>query len=458
MEVLQKLTDLNWLLHLFLVLLPGSIFVTNISRINFPTGRYNSSFLMKTFQYVLVSLFFFAIFPVLNNLGIRTLVDPFFDWIGFPNAINLFPSQSKDWFAVLTEIFKVNANTKDVIFFVVIITLVSVLTSVIISLIIFLLDLEISLNFLSTYIIDSTKIYLPAIEDNWAKFNENTVRTVLSKNFYPTWGAIKKTALKILLIFLIFLSNVSRIIFSICSFLIYISLAIFTLVLHLISFMFFYITQFFHHPLYRYYCRGKLGRKHAICEARMDNILIKGRVRTFSPKSSSEISSLILDNIIKYTLTSPQSSFIRSNRESYIFPNPGSLISIPNENIIDVNIWHYDGSLGVDNKIETTSDIKSVTWYFKLYLAMMPFRSKEIIPHLSRLKINPSIGFIFWAEIAKIVIARYKRPWRFIYYYPQRELLLYVKGQLGTFVPLQLKPDAYKSLIKDIEDQSGIKI
>lgn len=458
MEVLQKLTDLNWLLHLFLVILPGSIFVTNISRVNFPTGRYNSNFMMKIFQYVLVSLFFFGIFPILTKLGIRKIIDPLFNIIGFSGAINLFPPESEDWFIVLTKIFQPNANTKDVIFFVITITIVSIITSIIISVTIFLLDLEISRNFLSTYFVDLIKVYLPSFEKKWANFNEKMARYFLDHGFVKKSPVFIKIINIFAIIILFFTSSLVRHIFSFGALAIFLSLNLITLLLHFISYLFFYLTQFFHHPLYRYYCRSKFGRKHAICEARMEGILVKGRVRTFSPKSNSEVSSLMLDNIIKYTLVSPQNSFIRSNRESYIFPNPDSLMSVPIGNIIDVNIWHYDGSLGSDHKIETLNDAKSISWYFKLYLNMYPFRSREIIPRLERLKINPSVAFLFWTDIAKIIIARYKKPWRFIYRDPQKELLLFVKGQFGQFVPLQLKPNAYKSLIESIEKQSGLEL
>lgn len=460
LEVLQKLTDLNWLLHLFLVLLPGSIFVTNLSKINFPTGRYNSNILVKAFLYVLISLFFFAIFPLLVKLGARHIIDPLFHIIGFPKAIELFPSEGKDWFIVLTEIFVPNANIKNVIFFVIIITVIASVTSVFLSIAIFLLDLESSHNSLSTYFIDPLKIFAPWIESNWASFNEKSVRRSVSGSFMPTWPGLIKIPIVLIILVLLILSGLLRMIYSLLLLVLYLVFNLLTLILHLFSAAFYYVTQFFHHPLYKYYCRGKMGRKHAICEARLiDNVLIKGRVRTFSPKSHSEIDSIILDNVMKYTLQDPEKhfNFVRGQRNSYIFPNPGSLLSLPYSNIKDINIWHYDGSLSIDNKVQTQSDIDPVLWYLKLNLEMYPFRSQQIIARLEKLRIDQSVGFFFWVGVVRIIIGRYRRPWRWFYYSPQKQLLKYAIEKINLFVPLQIKQPQFKELIKDIQEQSGIK-
>lgn len=460
LEVLQKLTDLNWLLHLFLVLLPGSIFVTNLSRMNFPTGRYNSGSFFKLFQFVLVSLFFFAIFPLLVKLGARILIDPFYHFIGFPKAIELFPSEGKDWAVVLTDIFSPKANIKNVIFFVVTISIVASVTSVFVSFIIFLLDLEASHNALSTYFIDFLKVHAPLIETKWAKFNEDSAKASFGKGFLPRASGYVKIIVRVFVALGLIVSGIARILYSAGVLVAWVSLVLLILGLHLISFIFFYLTQFFHHPLYTYYCRGKQGRKHAICEARLqDNVLIKGRVRTFAPKSHSEIESVFLDNVIKYTLPESQKPlhFVRGNRQSYIFPNPGSLLSIPYGEIKDINVWHYDGSLGKDHNINSHNEMDAVLWYLKLSLEMYPYRSKAIILRLQKLKVAPHVGFFFWTAAARIIIARYKRPWRAAYYLPQKELLVFVKQQLNSFVPLQVKPKQFKMLVSDMCQQSGIR-
>ena len=457
MEILQKLTDLNWLLHIFLVLLPGSVFVTHISKVHFPTGRYNSNFLLKIFLFLVVSFVFFACLPLLSPLGLNILASYLAQILGIDQIMAFIPATPNGWFALLADVFVPEPSIRVLSYFIVLVSITSILVSAVFSITIYFLEQETSKAILSTYLIKMTQYYAVELDSRWARWNEEKAKILVSK--FPslkgrgkdlTWFVVEATAT--------ILSQLFRLIYFVLVLALFLFFVGISSILRLFSWSFYYLTQFFHHPLYNLYCKSKMGRLITIGEIRTnDDILYKGRIHSFTPKNSSDIDSISIDCAIKYSLVDKNKSqnFVRESRSSYVFPSSDSVVTVPFQSIRDINVWHYKGTFGPNRSIGSKDDIESFAWYLKIFLSTHPFNPQILIHAINRLNIEPQFAVFFWSKVAILVTERYGK--KSIFRGPCREVLLYIRSKLITLVPAQLNDKSLKALVDDMERLSGIK-
>ena len=115
--------------------------------------------------------------------------------------------------------------------------------------------------------------------------------------------------------------------------------------------------------------------------------------------------------------------------------------------------------MGAELSVSEVEDIDAVLWYIELCLEWYPFRSQQIIKRLSQIEVSKSVSIIFWVRVGKLVVSRFKRHWRFIYFTPQKEILTFVKSKYDDLHSQGiLSSKNHSLLILDLNEKSGVKI
>jgi hypothetical protein len=136
-----------------------------------------------------------------------------------------------------------------------------------------------------------------------------------------------------------------------------------------------------------------------------DSHINKGRLVSFQPKNSEELLNVTITNVIQYNKAVGSSFFDRTNRQVYEFPNRNSRLTIPSDEIKDINVsylrlkdfdWHF--------KIVDVASIKNQLWYLKIILEKHKARFK-----FSKFKvwIDSQFAPIFFHELLLLLEASY---------------------------------------------------
>lgn len=168
-----------------------------------------------------------------------------------------------------------------------------------------------------------------------------------------------------------------------------------------LSWSFYQLVIYFHHPLYVEIFRGFKGRKIAICEiASNQNILFKGELYSIQPKNVSELEYLSITNVIKYSIDTGKTQFHQNERTVFSFTNNDSVLSIPYREINNFNIWLLKDLSISSYELKNEHNIETLLWYVRLHLKYRRYENptkviSEAYAHGSRnLKVDQKLDFL----------------------------------------------------------------